>query len=167
VLAYVQTLKSDRGARRAEIIRLEILASLRLCTCTRTATSNDSCKNVIHSTVSQLIFKPPLVGISGIETQARHLAGTTRICHTAAPGIGGNFYRWQCTENTYIGVFYSTSTLRVCLRVHCNTWVGFTSRNVSEPCVQLNTPSQVSCICITGWHRATVMSTWQVKFITE
>jgi len=41
-------------------------------------------------------------------------------------------------KEIYIGVFYITSTLRVCLRVHCKTWVGITSRNVSETCVQLN-----------------------------
>jgi len=39
-----------------------------------------------------------------------------RLGHERAtvPGIGRKFYRWRCTENLYIGVFYSTSTLRVC-----------------------------------------------------
>ena len=32
----------------------------------------------------------------------------------AIPGVGRKFYCWQCTENLCIGVFYSTSTLRVC-----------------------------------------------------
>ena len=62
--------------------------------------------------------------------------GYERATHRASEG---NFYCWQCTENLYIVVFYITNTNAFVLRVHCNTWVGFTSRNVSETCVQLNT----------------------------
>jgi len=52
---------------------------------------------------------------------------------------GGNFTIDSAQKNTFIRPFYSRDTLRVCLRVHCITWVGFTKRNVSETCVQFNT----------------------------
>jgi len=84
------------------------------------------------------------VGISGVETRARHLAGTTRIWK-------GN-HTGHRKEILLLAVHRKDIYKSTLHYVHCNTWVGITLRNVSETCVQLNSlltyfvPSKSFCV---------------------
>jgi len=70
------------------------------------------------------------VGISGVDTRAaasstlgRNDSDMKGQPHRAS---GVKITTGSAQKNICIRPFYSRDTLRVCLRVHCITWVGFT-----------------------------------------